>query len=187
MRRTALVLAASLAAGTSAGLIASHRVSAADAVDVLQPAQPRTIEEPRILAPLSQRAEDPRKVSLVSATITIPRLRVSSRIFAPSQLDRGPAWWKITGRPGGGDTVAVAGHRTTHTRPFYFLERLRHGDRVVVAYEGRTHRYRVVASRVVPGDDLHIADAVGHERLLLTTCTPRGSARSRLVVEALPQ
>jgi sortase (surface protein transpeptidase) len=35
--------------------------------------------------------------------------------------------------------------------------------------------------------NLHIADALGHERLLLTACTPRGSAQFRLVVEALPE
>jgi sortase A len=184
MQRIALVLGLSLLAGTSAGLVA-HRGSAADSVAALPPAQARTIVEPRVLAPLVRKAV-PREASFSPATIAIPRLDVRSRIFASSQLDRGPAWWKITGRPGGGDTIAVAGHRTTHTRPFYYLERLRRGDRVYVAYQGRTHRYRVVSSRVVPSGDLHIADAVGHERLLLTTCTPRGSARSRLVVAALP-
>jgi LPXTG-site transpeptidase (sortase) family protein len=188
MRRIALALTASLVAGASVGLIA-HRGSAADSVAALPPAQPRVNEERRVFVPprmLRQQVPVARVASFAPATIAIPRLQVRSRIFAPSKLDSGPAWWKITGRPGGGDTVAVAGHRTTHTRPFYFLERLRRGDRVYVAYRGRTYRYRVVSSRVVPSDNLHIADAVGHERLLLTTCTPRGSARSRLVVEALP-
>jgi len=40
---------------------------------------------------------------------------------------------------------------------------------------------------VLSSGNLHIADAVGHERLLLTACTPRGSAQFRLVVEALPE
>jgi sortase (surface protein transpeptidase) len=39
---------------------------------------------------------------------------------------------------------------------------------------------------VLPGTDLHMADAVGHERLLLTACHPPGSARYRLVVYARP-
>lgn len=120
-------------------------------------------------------------------SLWIPRLHLKSRIFASSRLDRGPAWWPITGRPGGGDTVAVAGHRTTHSRPFYFLERLTRGDRIHVAYRGRTYAYRVSQSRVISAENLHIADAVGHERLLLTACTPRGSAQFRLVVEALPE
>lgn len=116
----------------------------------------------------------------------IPRLHLRSRIFPASRLEAGPAWWPVTGRPGGGDTVAVAGHRTTHTRPFYFLERVRRNDRIYVRYRGRTYAYRVVRSTVISSADLHIADAVGHERLLLTACTPRGSAAFRLVVEALP-
>jgi LPXTG-site transpeptidase (sortase) family protein len=184
MRRTALILALSLMAGTAAGLVVRSG-SAADSVAALPPAQPRTIEEPRVHVPL-KRAVAPREATVAPARISIPRLDVKSHVFAPSQLDRGPAWWKVTGRPGGGDTVAVAGHRTTHSKPFYYLERLQRGDRIFVAYGGRTYRYRVVSSRVVSGDDLHIADAVGYERLLLTTCTPRGSARWRLVVSALP-
>jgi sortase A len=125
-------------------------------------------------------------VNLRPATISIPRLDLKSHVFSSAQLDRGPAWWPVTGRPGGGDTVAVAGHRTTHTHPFYSLERLRPGDAVYVSYRGRAYGYRVAGTRVVSADDLHIADAVGYERLLLTACTPRGSARYRLVVEALP-
>jgi sortase (surface protein transpeptidase) len=39
---------------------------------------------------------------------------------------------------------------------------------------------------VISVKNLHMADAVGHERLVLTACTPRGSAQFRLVVEALP-
>lgn len=185
MRRTALVLAASLLVGTCAGLVVRSG-NAAESVAALPLAQPRTTEELRVPVPPKRAASALREASVAPARITIPRLKVKSRLFAPSQLDRGPSWWKVTGRPGGGDTVAIAGHRTTHTKPFYFLERLQRGDRVFVSYRGRTYRYRVVSSRVVSGDDLHIADAVGYERLLLTTCTPRGSARWRLVVSALP-
>lgn len=119
-------------------------------------------------------------------TISIPRLHLESRVFSAIELNLGPAWWPVTGRPGGGDTVAIAGHRTTHTHPFYYLERLRPGDVVYVRYRGHAYRYRVVGSRVIPSTNLHIADAAGRERLLLTACTPRGSAAFRLVVEARP-
>ena len=117
----------------------------------------------------------------------MPRLHLKSRIFDSAHLNRGPAWWPITGRPGGGDTIAIAGHRTTHSRPFYFLERVQRGDRIHVVYRGRIYVYRVSRSRVFSSANLHIADAVGHERLLLSACTPRGSAEFRLVVEALPE
>jgi LPXTG-site transpeptidase (sortase) family protein len=119
------------------------------------------------------------------ALLHVPRLRLEARIG--TSLDRGPAWWPVTGRPGGGDTIAIAGHRTTHTRPFYWLERLRSGDAIYVRWQGRVHAYRVSGRRIFSAKNLHIGDARGREVLLLTTCTPRGSARQRLVVYAWPR
>ena len=119
------------------------------------------------------------------AQINIPRLRLKAKIG--TSLTKGPAWWPITGRPGGGDTIAVAGHRTTHTRPFYWLERLRPGDSIYIRWEGRVHAYRVSGRRILSAKHRHIADARGHELLLLSACTPRGSARQRIVVYAWPE
>jgi len=185
MRRTALALTSALIVGAGAGFFV-HAGGAEDVVAtgasapavVRQTPKPRALPSVRPVAP-TKRAPAP--------TLWIPRLDLKSRIFASPRLDQGPAWWPTTGRPGGGDTVAVAGHRTTHTRPFYYLERLRPGDRIYVAHGGRTHVYRVTRSHVVSARNLHIGDAVGYERLLLTACTPRGSAQFRLVVEARPE
>lgn len=119
------------------------------------------------------------------AQINIPRLHL--RVKIGSNLAKGPAWWPVTGRPGGGDTIAVAGHRTTHTRPFYWLERLRPGDSIYIRWQGRVHAYRTSGRRILSAKNLHIADARGHEVLLLSACTPRGSARQRIVVYAWPE
>jgi len=119
------------------------------------------------------------------ARINIPRLRLKARIG--TNLTVGPAWWPITGRPGGGDTIAVAGHRTTYTKPFYWLERLRSGDSIYIRWKGRVHAYRVSGRRILSAKNLHIADARGRELLLLSACTPRGSARQRIVVYAWPE
>ena len=104
-----------------------------------------------------------------------------------TDLNDGPAWWPVTGRPGGGDTVAIAGHRTTYTRPFYWLERLRPGNAIYVRWAGRMHAYSVTGRRILSAKQLHIADARGYEVLLLSACTPRGSARQRIVVYARPR
>jgi LPXTG-site transpeptidase (sortase) family protein len=184
MRRTALALTSALLVGAGAGFFV-HAGSAED-VEATGASAPTVISQaPKPMVQPSARPVAPAKRPAAS-TLRIPRLDLKSRILASPRLDRGPAWWPITGRPGGGDTVAVAGHRTTHTRPFYYLERLRPGDRIYVAHGGRTHVYRVTRSRVLSAQDLHIGDAVGYERLLLTACTPRGSAEFRLVVEARP-
>lgn len=186
MRRTALVLAAALALGAGAGFFIHTGTAGNAEPEGAPPSRAHASQVSRLRVQPLPRRFAPRGMRFAPPSLWIAHLHLKSRIFAPSQLDRGPAWWPITGRPGGGDTIAVAGHRTTHSRPFYFLERLRRGDRIHIAYRGRTYVYRVSRSRVLSSRDLHIADAVGHERLLLSACTPRGSAQFRLVVEALP-
>jgi len=119
------------------------------------------------------------------ALINIPKLDLRAKIG--TTLDEGPAWWPVTGRPGGGDTIAIAGHRTTHTRPFYWLDRLRTGDAIYLRWRGRMYAYTVSGRRILSARDLHIADARGHEVLLLSACNPRGSSRQRIVVYALPR
>jgi sortase A len=123
-----------------------------------------------------------------AATINIPKLHLKATIA--HNIDQGPAFWPVTGRPGGGDTVAIAGHRTTHTRPFTYINTLKRGDKVFVRYQGKWYGYVVTSRKIVSANNLHIADAVGHERLLLTACSlPDGtptSARWRIVVYALP-
>lgn len=185
MRRTALALTAALIVGAGAGFFV-HAGSAEDIAVSVASAPIVVHERPMPQVQPSIRPVAPTKRAMAT-TLWIPRLDLKSRIFASPRLDRGPAWWPVTGRPGGGDTVAVAGHRTTHTRPFYYLERLRSGDRIHVAHGGRQYVYRVTRSRVLSARNLHIGDAVGYERLLLTACTPRGSAEFRLVVEARPE
>lgn len=116
--------------------------------------------------------------------IEIPRLHLAATVTM--SVDAGPAWWPGVARPGGGTTVAIAGHRTTHTRPFRHLDELVRGDLIVVTSAGRRFKYRVSGRRVFPASDLHIADRRPHEVLILSTCTPPGSDAYRMVVYALP-
>jgi sortase A len=140
--------------------------------------QPAAKPGPARTSPRPARVEGP-------PLINIPRLDLKARIG--TSLNRGPAWWPVTGRPGGGDTIAIAGHRTTYTRPFYWLERLRPGDTIYVRWAGRMHAYRVSGRRILSAKHLHIGDARGYEVLLLSACNPRGSARQRIVVYAFPR
>ena len=74
-------------------------------------------------------------------------------------------------------TVAIAGHRTTHTHPFRDLELLRRGDPIWV---GRT-LYRVRRTVVVRPWQVWVLHYKG---LVLSACTPAGSAAYRYVVFA---
>jgi sortase A len=118
------------------------------------------------------------------ARISIPQLHL--KLEVGKNVDTGPAWWPVTGRPGGGDTIAIAGHRTTHTHPFLDLDRLEPGDAIYVRWEGVAHRYEMTGRRVVSNRQRHLADARGYEVLILSTCTPEGSSRQRLLVYARP-
>jgi LPXTG-site transpeptidase (sortase) family protein len=169
-----------VAMGALAGFVAAGRGSA---VAVAEPAVTPRIIEPR-LEPQAAQAPAQRVLG-ERPLINIPRLHL--KVGVGTDVDEGPAWWPVTGRPGGGDTVAIAGHRTTRTRPFYWLDRLQPGDPIYVRWAGRTHAYEVSGRRILSAKDLHIADARGHEILLLSACTPRGSARQRIVVYAWPK
>ena len=121
-------------------------------------------------------------------TLSIPRLALKTAIVqgtGADQLSRGVGHYRITALPGSKRTVAIAGHRTLHARPFHELDRLRAKDRIVVTmWHGKRFVYEVMGSRVVAFDDWSILANKGYEKLVLTTCHPPGSASHRLVVFA---
>lgn len=116
--------------------------------------------------------------------LIIPRLHLEAPVG--TSLTTGPAFYPSTARPGMPRTIAIAGHRTTHTHPFWALDELRKGDPIVVVWHGARHTYRVTGIEVVAPTDWAAVRDVGHERLILSTCTPRYSAADRLLVIALP-
>jgi LPXTG-site transpeptidase (sortase) family protein len=180
VRRAGFTLLAILVVFASAILTAFPRAESEAAFEVRAAVPPRDQTTPRLRADEPAEKEEGQRLTM----LRIPRLGLSQRVTW--NVDRGPAWWRVTGRPGGGDTIAIAGHRTTHTRPFYYLERVVRGDLIYVTWRGERHVYKVSGQRVYPATHGHIADARGHEVLLLSACTPRGSAEFRLVVYAHP-
>lgn len=75
------------------------------------------------------------------------------------------------------DTIGIAGHRTTYARPFYHLDRLRKGD--LVRTFGRN--YFVTKTLIVRPWEVW---PLNHAGVILSACTPRGSANHRIVVVA---
>lgn len=105
-------------------------------------------------------------------TLVIPRLHLDVAI-RPS-LSEGPMIYYRDR-----DTLAIAGHRTTHTHPFLHLPDLRRGDRIQV---GKA-RYVVKHTRIVRPSRLWVLRYTG---LVLSACHPAGSSRYRYVVFAAP-
>ena len=127
-------------------------------------------------------------------TLVIPRLGLRLPLgegVARQHLDRGPGHYPWTWLPGQGETVAIAGHRTTRGAPFRELPGLERGDAIYIVMRrrlgGRSFRYRVTGEAVLrPDEGLPLIRDRGYERLVLTTCHPPGSATRRYVVFALP-
>ncbi len=123
------------------------------------------------------------------AHLVIPRIGVNVYVVqgvSDEDLRRGPGHYPQTALPGQVGNAAIAGHRTTYGAPFYSLNELRVGDSISLTdTAGRTFVYRVSeAPRVVSPSDVSVLDPTPFAQLTLTTCNPRFSATSRLVVFA---
>lgn len=99
-----------------------------------------------------------------------------------SSLRQGPAHYAGTALPGTRGTVGVAGHRTTHGAPFADLDDLDRGDRMSLLLPYGRFDYVVEGRRIVGARDTSVLRGAGRERLVLTACHPKWSAKERIVV-----
>jgi sortase A len=127
------------------------------------------------------------------AIIRIPKIEVDMVVVEGTDVEslkKGPGHYSQTAYPWE-DTgqVGIAGHRTTYGAPFWSLNELRKGDRIVLATEYGIFDYRVIRLAVTPPDGVlpsgaSVLDPTERPTLVLTTCNPRFSASERLVVFA---
>lgn len=127
------------------------------------------------------------------AIIRIPRIDVDLVVVEGTNTDslkKGPGHYRQTAYPWE-DTgrVGIAGHRTTYGAPFWSLNELRQGDRIVLATEYGIFDYRVTHLSITPPSGIlrtgaYVLDQTKDPTLVLTTCNPRFSAAQRLIVFA---
>ncbi|MGC4953497.1 class E sortase [Actinomadura citrea] len=143
-------------------------------------------------APAAVTASRPRTGALI-AQIRIKRMGLKMGVrqgVSEAVLRRGPGHYPGTALPGHEGNAVLLGHRTTWRAPFYQLDRMRRGDRIVLRVGRRSYVYRVRTKRVIDPRDRRALEPVPFRRasaphgryLTLVTCTPRGSDRHRLVV-----
>jgi sortase A len=136
---------------------------------------------------LARRERDEVKSGQAIGQIDIPRIGHTYDIVqgtATSDLEEGPGHYPSTAFPGMGQTVGVAGHRTTYLAPFRFLNELTAGDRILVTMPYGRFTYVVQYQRIVKPTQTSVVDNVGYERLVLSACNPLYSAAQRIVVFA---
>ncbi len=122
------------------------------------------------------------------ANIEIRKIGVSKTVVQGvtlDQLKRAPGHYPETPLPGQKGNVAIAGHRTTYGAPFHNIDKLAAGDEIVVTTLQGEFRYKVDSTRIVAPSDVTVLADKGDNRLTLTACHPKYSARQRIVVSGL--
>ncbi|MCY4163598.1 MAG: class E sortase [bacterium] len=130
------------------------------------------------------------------ARIEIPSLDVKKTVVAgvrSGDLRKGPGHYPATPLPGQAGNAAIAGHRTTYGAPFGQIDKLKPGDEIVITTVQGQFTYQVVPQGaghghfIVPPSAVEVLNqnfSVHPNRLTLTACHPRGSARQRIIVVA---
>jgi LPXTG-site transpeptidase (sortase) family protein len=122
------------------------------------------------------------------AQLLIPKIGVDQIVVEGTgreQLERGPGHYVGTPLPGQYGNVSFAAHRTTYGAPFGRLDELVIGDVITVrSADGSELVYHVTDQFVVAPSRSDVVGDQGDHRLTLTTCTPKASATSRLIVVA---
>ena len=127
------------------------------------------------------------------AIIRIPKIDVDQVVVEGTDtesLKKGPGHYRQTAYPWeDSGRVGIAGHRTTYGAPFWSLDELRAGDRIVLATEYGVFNYRMTHVAITPPSGIlqsgsWVLDQTERPTLVLTTCNPRFSAAQRLIVFA---
>ena len=133
--------------------------------------------------------EDQRRVPNGAAIgrLTIPSIGAAYEVVqgtSTGDLELGPGHYASTAFPGLGETVAIAGHRTTYLAPFRNINQLHKGDRIDLQMPYGSFHYVVESQRVVTPNAWWITRDLGYERLVLSACNPLYSASQRIAVFA---
>lgn len=119
------------------------------------------------------------------ADMRIPKIGINQIVVegtSTQDLRKGPGHYTGTPLPGQAGNSAVAGHRTTYGHPFYNLDSVSIGDPIVMTTLQGIFVYDTTKSQVVAPDDNSALANGPDNTITLTTCNPRFSASSRLVV-----
>jgi sortase A len=119
------------------------------------------------------------------ARIQIPKIGVDKIVVegvSLADLKKGPGHYPEAPMPGQEGNAAIAGHRTTYGAPFNRIDELEPGDEITVTTIQGVFTYLVTGQQIVSPDQVEVLEDKGDNRLTLTACHPKYSARQRIVV-----
>lgn len=120
--------------------------------------------------------------------LTIPKLGVDTIVVegtTPSALRAGSGHYEKTALPCEKGNAGIAGHRTTYSKPFANIDKLRPGDKIILETPIGKCWYEVEKMPWTTGPfDWTIVKKLGGGHLTMSACHPPGSAAQRIVVRA---
>ncbi len=134
-------------------------------------------------------------------TITIPKINLTAPVVYDEEsydedkvqlaLRRGVVHYGTTAVPGQAGNIVMIGHSSgqlwapgDYKFVFTLLDKVGVNDRIFVDYEGTRYIYRVTSTTVVQPTDISVIQPTQKPQLTLITCTPVGTNKQRLVVQA---
>ena len=121
------------------------------------------------------------------ADVSIPAIGLKTPLvhgIRDKDLAKGLGLWPGTGRIGQPGNAVIAGHRTSHTRPLYSIDKLKKGDAIIFRTPQGIAEYRVTKTRIVKPNDMWITRPTKGSTITLFACHPPHSIAYRWVVFA---
>jgi len=120
--------------------------------------------------------------------ISIPTIELECMVYEGTDtetLKKGPGHIIPTPLPGEEGRCTISGHRTTYGAPFNRVDEIEEGDTIYLeTLDGRLYAYIVTGFEIVKPTDVYILEGTNKIELLITTCHPKFSSASRLIVIA---
>mgnify|MGYP000879679633 FL=1 len=128
----------------------------------------------------------------------IPKIDINLPYLAgPASVMEHGAWWRKpeNGNPKDGGNFVLSAHRfimgmtpqqTLRKSPFYNINRLDIGDKIIVDYNGKRYEYLISEKRSVKPEAVEIEQRTTQPQLTLYSCTLGGTNDGREVIIAKP-
>lgn len=127
--------------------------------------------------------------------IIIPKLGVNIAYDKGAvALDRGAEWRSpSSGNPVDGGNFVIAAHRfsiqptpqgTIEKSPFYNIDKLTNGDKIVIDYENKRYGYEITKEFTVKPTQIEIEARTNDPTLTMYSCGLSGSEGDRYVIQA---
>jgi sortase A len=118
--------------------------------------------------------------------IEIPAIGLNALTYEGVDLGTlayGPGHWPGTPLPGHTGNTVFPGHRTTHSRPFWDIDKLVPGNEVTFTTPEGRFTYKVTERLIVSSTDTWVVNNTSDPTFTILACHPKGSARQRVVVK----